>query len=344
MKNLIIQEVGKESFDYIAKHVDVGSRDTLVVSTTTPFNIENQPKKYFKTIVNLKRVNDIRRINKFFETVNMKMETGGVFIGRVLTFSLRNMELDKKYPWGIRSVLKQIEFIFTRVFPKMPVLKKLYFITTRGKGRGMSQAETLGRLVSCGFEILDYNIVNGHLWYSVKKVGDPAFDLNPSYGPLFKMKRFGKGGKIIYVYKFRTMHPYAEYLQDYVLQVSGYSEIGKPANDFRLTPWGKFMRKYWLDELPQLINVLKGDMKLVGVRPLSKRFLDEYPEELKQMRFKYKPGCVPPYVALLKQEVSEYIESERIYLEDKQKHPFTTDLKYFLKAVYNIFTNKIRSS
>ena len=344
MKELIIQEIGKPACDFISNHIEIQSSDSLIVSTSTTFNIENQHQASFQNIVNLKRVNDIRRINKFFEAVNLKMNLEGVFIGRALTYTQRNLHLSKKYPWGIRSIAIQGEFLFTRVFPKVLGLKKLFFITTRGKGRGLSQAETLGRLVSCGFDILEYKNIDGYLWYVVKKSKEPYYDLNPSYGPLFKMKRVGKNGKIIQVYKFRTMHPYAEYLQDYVLSVNGYSEIGKPADDFRLTPWGKFMRKYWLDELPQLINVFKGEMKLVGIRPLSKRFLAEYPDDIKQLRLKYKPGCVPPYVALLKQNVDDYIESERIYLADKEKNPHTTDIKYFFKALFNIFTNKIRSS
>jgi lipopolysaccharide/colanic/teichoic acid biosynthesis glycosyltransferase len=213
-----------------------------------------------------------------------------------------------------------------------------------GVNRVLSKAEVLGRLVSCGFSIVDYKEYNDLLYFIVKKVKVPKQNYQPSYGPLFKMRRVGKNGKIIYVYKFRTMHPYAEFLQDYIVSKYGYSDIGKPANDFRLTKWGKFLRKYWLDELPQLINVLKGEMKLVGVRPLSERFLNEYPEDIKQKRLKYKPGCIPPYVALLKQEVSEYIEAERIYLLDKEKHPYTTDIKYLFKGIYNILTNKIRSA
>ena len=85
-------------------------------------------------------------------------------------------------------------------------------------------------------------------------------------------------------------------------------------------------------------------MKLVGIRPLSQRFLSEYPEDIKKLRLKHKPGCVPPYVALLKQDLEEYIESEVIYLREKKKHPYTTDIKYLLKAFFNIFTNKIRSA
>ncbi|MBN1251582.1 MAG: sugar transferase [Bacteroidales bacterium] len=176
------------------------------------------------------------------------------------------------------------------------------------------------------------------------KTKDPEYNINPSYGPLYKMPRIGKNGDIIHVYKFRTMHPFSEYLQDYVLRLNGYSAIGKPADDFRLTKWGKFMRKLWLDELPQLLNVLKGDMALVGTRPLSKRAYQEYPEDIKQMRIKYKPGCIPPYVALLKQGMAESIDAERQYLKDLTKHPNTTNIRYFAKAVYNIITNKIRSS
>jgi len=168
--------------------------------------------------------------------------------------------------------------------------------------------------------------------------------MKPSYGPVFKMKRIGKSGKIIEVYKFRTMHPYAEYMQDYIGKKYGYSKIGKPANDIRLTKWGKLMRKYWIDELPQILNVLKGEMKLVGARPLSKKVYNDYPNDLKKIRNKFRPGCFPPYVALLMQSMEDSIEAERLYFHDLEKNPYTTDIKYFFKSIYNIITNKIRSA
>jgi len=155
----------------------------------------------------------------------------------------------------------------------------------------------------------------------------------------------GKHGKIFKVYKFRTMHPYSEYLQDYVLSLSGYSQTGKPANDFRLAPWGKLLRKYWIDEIPQLINLLKGDMKLVGIRPVSLSYTKDIPAELQLLRLSQKPGCIPPYVALnMGSDRESVLEAERLYLLDKKAHPYFTDTKYFFQALYNIIFRKRRSS
>ena len=128
-----------------------------------------------------------------------------------------------------------------------------------------------------------------------------------------------------------------------MVEYNGYGDNGKIKYDFRVTTWGKIFRKYWLDELPQLLNLVKGDLALVGVRPLSDSFLREYSENLKLERQRYKPGCIPPYVALKMQDVEEYKQSEVIYLEERKRRPYTTNFKYFWWAIYNILTNKIRS-
>jgi len=158
------------------------------------------------------------------------------------------------------------------------------------------------------------------------------------------MKRTGKNGSSIYVYKFRTMHPYSEHLQDYITSRNGYAKNGKIQDDFRAAAWGRFMRKYWLDELPQIINFLKGDLSLIGVRPISKSGLQRFSPDFLRIRERYKPGCIPPYVALKMQSIDLYEESEKIYLSEKEKQPFLTDIKYFYLAIYNILTNKIRSA
>jgi lipopolysaccharide/colanic/teichoic acid biosynthesis glycosyltransferase len=146
------------------------------------------------------------------------------------------------------------------------------------------------------------------------------------------------------MYKIRTMHPYSEYIQAYILKKHGYDDTGKLANDYRITRWGKFLRMTWLDELPQLIHVIKGEMKLVGIRPLSYVRFNEFPEDLRAERIKYKPGCIPPYVSLNMPGDKQSIEAERIYFSDQKKDPYFTDLKYLVKAMYNIIFRKLRSS
>jgi lipopolysaccharide/colanic/teichoic acid biosynthesis glycosyltransferase len=141
------------------------------------------------------------------------------------------------------------------------------------------------------------------------------------------------------------MHPYAEYLHDYILKQNGYADTGKPASDFRLTFYGSFLRRYWLDELPQLINVLKGEMKLVGVRPVSTRYFQDIPEDLRALRLKHKPGCIPPYVALdRKGAKDDVIQAEREYLLMKEKSPYWTDTILFFKAIFNIIFKRKRSA
>ena len=85
---------------------------------------------------------------------------------------------------------------------------------------------------------------------------------------MFNQKRTGKGGHRFYMYKFRTMVPNAEELKE---KYAHLNELTWPdfkiSNDPRITPIGNFLRKTSLDELPQLFNVLKGDMSLVGPRP-----------------------------------------------------------------------------
>ncbi len=120
---------------------------------------------------------------------------------------------------------------------------------------------------------------------------------------------------LIYIYKVRTMHPYSEYIHKYALEKFELDECGKIKNDFRITSWGKVFRKLWIDEIPELVNWLKRDIKLVGVRPLSQSFFDTYPDDLKKERIKYKPGLVPPYYADMPNSMDEVWESERNYLE-----------------------------
>ena len=346
LKELLLREVGEKATGFIENYSAIESSNTLITATTTRFNIDKQPSNYYSQIVNITRVNDIRWLNKFFEAVNSKLPNDGLFICCVETKKERKTRILKKIPFPFNWFLYTLDFLHKRVAPKIWLTKKLYFHLTKGKNRILTKAETLGRLVSCGFKIIDEQHINNKTWVVVKKVSEPLFDNNPSYGPFYKMPRVGKNGKIINVYKMRTMHPFSEYLQEYMVERYGYDNEGKGKikNDFRRTSYGIFFRKFWIDELPQLINVLKGEMSLVGVRPLSKTRFNEFPEDMKKRRTKYKPGCFPPYVALLMPNEEDNIKAEKIYLDQKEKHPIRTDIKFFLLSIYNILTNKIRSA
>ncbi|MBI9054693.1 MAG: sugar transferase [Bacteroidales bacterium] len=168
--------------------------------------------------------------------------------------------------------------------------------------------------------------------------------MEPTYGPLVKLNRVGKNGKIIHVYKLRTMHPYAEYLQEYIYDKSALQEGGKFKDDFRITTLGKFFRKFWIDELPMLINFIRGEMKIIGVRPLSKHYFSLYSTELQEKRTKSKPGLIPPFYVDMPKTLDEIQASEMKYLIAQEKHPFLTDWKYFWKAVWNILFRRARSA
>lgn len=343
VKNAIIQELGESAYCFFEKFVNISAESTLIVSTTTRFNIMSIHGNLYKAIINIKRVNDIQWINKFFEAVNEKLPKNGIFICTAETKDLRKKRILAKFPPVLNYFYYSVDFLIKRVFPKFPITKKIYFLLTRGENRVLSRAELLGRLYSCGFEIVDEEYIDKRYFVVARKVKTPAFDLEPSYGPIIKLKRVGRGGKLIKVYKMRTMHPYAEYLQGYVYEKNDLQAGGKFNNDFRVSTLGRFMRKFWIDELPMFVNFFRGDMKLFGVRPLSQHYFNLYSQELQEKRVKFKPGLIPPFYVDNPKTLEEIMASEMKYLEAYEKSPFWTDFKYFFRAFYNIVFKRYRS-
>ena len=343
-RELVIREAGEDVFRFIEKSINLEHQRTLVVSTTNTFNILSQPEGHFEAIVNLYNINDFKRINKFFEAVNSRLPQYGLYINSVLTNKIRKQQIMKKYPPVLNGIFYFFHFIFMRVFPKLPVTKRFYFWVTNGYNRAISKAEAFGRLYSCGFELIDSEQIGNRLYFVARKVQEPTFDYHPTYGLLIRLKRIGKNGKSIYVYKMRTMHPYSEYLQDYVYKINDLETGGKFRNDFRVSTTGRIMRKLWIDELPMLINLLRGDLKLVGVRPLSRQYFDLYSDDLKAKRIKTRPGLVPPFYVDLPKTLEEIQDSENRYLDAFFRRPFITDWKYFWKAIYNILVKRARSN
>ncbi len=343
-KELLIKEQGIAAVDFITKFTSTSFTSSLILKTTNTFNIESIDDANFKNIVNLKKINDINGINKFLKTINEKLPEQGIFISCVETYTQRKKRLLKKYPFLIAQVYIFLDFVFKRVFPKLQVTRRLYFFLTAGRNRVLSKAEALGRLVYNGFDIIETQEIASLTYFACSKTTRAIPEKTPSFGFFFKMKRIGKNNKLITVYKIRTMHPYAEYLQSYIFQNNQLRDGGKFNDDYRITSWGKVFRKLWLDELPMAINFLKGEIKLVGVRPLSEHYLSLYSDELKQKRALVKPGLIPPFYADLPVTLDDIQKSELNYLEKHQQSPFRTDVTYFFKAVKNIVFKNARTN
>jgi len=266
------------------RYTTFNAGNILITKTRNIFNIKSHSK--IGLCINLEKTNNILHINTFHESVNMAVKYGGIYCSCAETNEQRKSRKWEKYNFLLSPIMLFIDFIYKRVIPKLPITKHIYFAMTRGHNRVMSKAEILGRLSSCGFDVLEV-VESQNISYIIsKKVRTPYYDMHPSYGPIFKMKRVGFKGNIISVYKFRTMSPYSEYVQKQIIEKNRLDEGGKIKDDYRITFYGKFFRKYWIDELPMIINWMKGELKMVGVRPLSEDYFFRYPKDLQELRIK----------------------------------------------------------
>lgn len=159
-----------------------------------------------------------------------------------------------------------------------------------------------------------------------------------SRGPvIFKQTRVGEGGQMFTFYKFRSMYANAEERLDDVLrsnEVTG--PVFKMKNDPRITPLGRVLRKYSLDELPQLCNVIKGDMSLVGPRPPLPAEVLKYAER-ERRRLSVRPGltCLWQISGRSTVEFEQWMEMDLAYIRSMS---FWNDLSIFLKTIPAVIT------
>ena len=156
----------------------------------------------------------------------------------------------------------------------------------------------------------------------------------------FEQRRVGLNGKFFYLYKFRTMRNSAD--KDKKLATT---------NDDRITKLGAFLRNSKLDELPQLINVLLGDISLVGYRPEIPYYVKQYTQEQRAI-LRYKPGIVDPATLMFSKVENEILaksqdiekdyvekilpEKIKLSLEYAQKATFLSDIKCLFKCLVHI--------
>lgn len=156
---------------------------------------------------------------------------------------------------------------------------------------------------------------------------------SPGASPIFAQKRVGQNGKEFVFYKFRSMCPKAEEKLEELLK---YNEMEGPAfkmkDDPRITRVGRFIRRSSIDELPQLFNILLGDMSVVGPRPPLPREVEQYDDRARQ-RLMVQPGLtcywqIQPYRNKL--NFDQWVDLDVRYINERS---FLTDWKIIFKTV-----------
>ncbi|MCD6386094.1 sugar transferase [Candidatus Sumerlaeota bacterium] len=150
-----------------------------------------------------------------------------------------------------------------------------------------------------------------------------------SKGPaIFKQQRVGKDGKLFLMYKFRTMYN----------NVNPYEEAPVTPEDPRITRFGKLLRKTSLDEIPQLLNVLKGDMSMVGPRP-EMPFIAERYEEWQKRRLDVKPGITGLWQIAGRKKLPLYLNLEYDFYYIRNQS-LLLDITILLKTIYVVLFGK----
>lgn len=331
--------------DFLKKNVDLQSGNTLVYVSSDYVNLQMNPNYHYSTIIQLERLNNKRGINKTFATINEKLPDNGIFVCCFESKSTYKNRMLKRYSKGFNYIIYTFDYLYRRVLPKIFFTRKLFYFITNGKNRIFSKTEVMGRLYCYGYKVVLQKKVNNLNYIFARRIRQPEPQQKRIYGPLIRLHRFGKNGKPFEVFKMRTMHPYSEYLQGYIYERNSLKEGGKFNKDYRVTTSGAFMRKYWLDELPMIINLMRGEMKLVGVRPLSAHYYSLYSKELQEKRNKFKPGLLPPFYADMPVTMDDIQASEMHYLNAcESKGVFITDIRYFFLILKNIFFKNARSA
>ncbi len=284
----------------------------------------------------LPRLNDVRQLNKHLLSCYKSVRAGGWLLAQYTPMEELLGSWSQYRSGASLKLATFLHFLFHRVWPRLPRINKLYFMFTRGKNRALSRAETWGRLHYCGFEVLNETRIDGVTWVVARKARTPSCDASPSYYPIVKLDRVGKDGRIVQVYKVRTMHPYSEYIQKKVFERNSLNQKGKFQDDFRRTGWGIFLRKRWLDEIPQLFDWLRGDLKLVGICAMSEHYFSLYSKKYQELFKRVKPGVVPPLMDDTTQGFEQIQEIEQTYLESFLAHPLKTDLTYLWRTFAQI--------
>ncbi len=172
-----------------------------------------------------------------------------------------------------------------------------------------------------------------------------AIKLTDGGSIFFGHNRVGYKGRLFRVLKFRSMYPDAEERLKKILEENPeareeWERTFKLKNDPRVTPIGKLLRKTSLDELPQFLNVLKGDMSVVGPRPVVEEELKKYYKDKAKYYLSVKPGITGYWQVEGRSDIDNYEERVNMDVWYVQNQSFLLDLKIILKTIWVMLTGK----
>ncbi len=331
-----------------------GTGDVLVLDDLTTTDNKSKPASV-GLLIGRTRINDVLRLNQFMQFCTEHINLGGYFVLRYMPFENVLKNLKDRYSGPFYWIAFILHFIWYRAIPKIPWLDKLYFSPiiswldtihlslVKKRNRVLSKAEVWGRLSFYGMRVHAESKGDGELYIIAQRITFPVLNKIPSYYPIASLEKVGLDGEIIRTHKIRTMFPFSEFLQQRVFEDHGLAPTGKFTNDFRLTEYGRFLRKYWLDELPQIFDWLRGDIKLVGMRATSRQFLSLYPKEFYNLYIQIKPGLIPPIFDESIKGFDQIVEVELTYLQHYWEQPIWTDIRYFFQTFTDIVFRGVRS-
>lgn len=357
MLGKIHSDLDKSFFNFIKNNLpdfQNGSGEVLIMDDVTTKDNQFIPASIGLLIGRL-RINDVLRLNQYLQFCTEHTSMGGYFIIRYLPLENFAHNLKRRYKGLLYWMVFVPHFIWYRAIPKIPLLEKLYFTrvlywldkihlsAVKKRNRALAKAEVWGRLSFWGMKVLAESKGDDELYIIAQRVSQPVQNKIPSFYMIAALEKVGLDGEIIRTHKIRTMFPFSEFLQKRIFEDHGLAATGKFADDFRLTEYGRFLRKYWLDELPQIFDWLRGDVKLVGMRATSPHFLSLYPKKLYDLYVQIKPGLIPPIFDENTNGFDQIVQVELTYLQSYWERPFRTDVRYFMKTFTDIVFRGIRS-
>ena len=166
---------------------------------------------------------------------------------------------------------------------------------------------------------------------------------SPGSPVIFTQNRAGLYGKSFRIYKFRTMVPDADQMLEKIKQDHGNEVDGpafKLASDPRIFPFGRFLRKYSIDELPQMINVLKGEMSLVGPRPLPLHEIEAIKKSSHRRRLSMKPGVTCLWQISGRSDITDFEEWVKLDVAYIDRWSLWEDFRILIKTVPAVLFSK----